>query len=71
MWLADHVADERIGGELSDFVLDGRHRLGRHALRIAGEFLGPEGLDRRIFDVGDDLPAVILVGEHAHNPEKR
>src|SRR3989344_5861919 len=69
--LPDDVADERIGGELADFVLNGRRRPARVRVGESGEFLGPERFHDRVADFFDDGVAKRFVGEHAVHVEQR
>ena len=70
MRLAEDISDERIGDELSYFVLDGRRSFGLKFLIPFSEFIDPKSVDDRVLEIIHDYLAVFGIIEHAHDSEK-
>ena len=69
--LAHDVAHHRRVQELADFVLNRHNHFVAHAIRIIFEFVGPELLHHRVFDVVHDLGAIFSVDQEPVDAEKR
>ncbi len=67
--LADDIAYDWIGRKGSDFVQDRRYGFGLELIVPAGELDRPEVLDHRVFDVGQDLIAELLIRQDAGDIE--
>jgi len=69
--LADDIADDRGREKLPNFVLNRRDGFVSEFVLPGLIFVHPEGLDDRVFQIGNYFLAIVLVHQHAGNPEKR
>ncbi len=69
--LSNDVADQGIGNELADLVLNRGSRFGGEFVGVLGKFLRPEGPNFGIFDLFYDRFAVVFFRQHPVDPQKR
>ncbi len=65
LYLAENVANDRTGEELTKFVLDRRDGFASEPRVVIGVFALPERANVRIFDLSDNPRAIGVIGEQS------